>query len=127
MTRPTFILGTFGHDQLVALSRRRPLGDVLLSTRLGVVSRYGGLVRPRPQGFTILAALACAGALTKDDLIEALWGEDPGGGPDNAGKVIDTVVFYLRQQIAPLGLRVSSHPTHVFTLDPLPLLAEAAE
>ena len=49
-----------------------------------------------------------ARAKTKAQLIDALWGDDPNGGPDDAGNVLGVHLFKLNQRLSDrgFGLRV---------------------
>lgn len=91
-----------------------PLG----STRLALHARsYSAIRAPRVVQLTrlewrFLALLAGAQSfgspLYYPVAIEALWGDDPDGGPLTPGNVIKVVVCRLRKKIAPLNLSIQT-------------------
>lgn len=54
--------------------------------------------------------IAASGRLvTRNDLIEALWGDDPDGGPIDPNKLLDVYLHKSRQRLMPLGIGIATH------------------
>jgi hypothetical protein len=81
--------------------------DVLhVSMRNGVVMRGGRRVKLDRAARSILVAL-CAHPgrnFTRDELIEAGWGDDPRGGPENIEKRVEICCQEIRVAAPALGL-----------------------
>lgn len=58
------------------------------------------------------------------DLVDAVYGDDPDGGPLYASECIRTHIHQMKPALAAVGLRIASRPYHVIEVD---IIAEAAE
>lgn len=92
---------------------RRPWGDdvVRLDYRSRVISRGGVAVPLGPVRFRLAAALVGnAGALVSwQELIEALYGDDAAGGPEDAHAAIGAHRLYAGRRLVRLGIRIVTH------------------
>lgn len=83
----------------------------------------GVVITMRPQHLRLFAMAAVSTAsgaiLTYPEIIEAMYGDDDGGGPDDPVGVIRVVVCRLRKQIAKIGLNITSN-YQGYELVPLP-------
>jgi len=63
----------------------------------------------RPQHRVIAEALikAYPRPLSRDRLIELLYGDDPDGGPEGAGNIVTVRIAHLRKELAPMGWTVN--------------------
>lgn len=92
---------------LAANCRRLPVGDeVIIDVGRDRVRRWNLSVRLPPTQMRLLMAFAaCPGRLlVARDLIEAVWFDDPHGGPDAFASVISVMLHRCRYALAPLGL-----------------------
>lgn len=73
-------------------------------------------IKLKPAEVRTLAALSGRRIVSLDHLVEALWGDDPGGGPLCAEEVLRTYVCKLRKQ----GFRIRTvyGQGYVFVADP---------
>lgn len=49
-------------------------------------------------------------SVARAEIINFLYGDDPGGGPDNAWNTVAVAVSKLRKKIAPHGLQIDGAP-----------------
>lgn len=79
---------------------------IMINTHQNTITRLGVTVRMHPMGRRIaMLVLACAPhAVAHTDLVEALYGDDPAGGPDWPARTIDVHKVRLRAQLRPLGI-----------------------
>jgi DNA-binding winged helix-turn-helix (wHTH) protein len=90
---------------------RRALGATVPPDRLVLVPSKRLAVRDRartqlpPMHWQALEILACRpGYVGREELIDAIWGCDPEGGPDDGTKALYKLVYGLNRQLSPLGL-----------------------
>lgn len=70
----------------------------------------------------IAVLLTHPGAIVaQDDLIQALWGDDPDGGPDIASYAINSTIFQLRKITPDLGVCIERQKTRGVSASLLPL------
>jgi hypothetical protein len=58
--------------------------------------------KPWRQKARLLSALAAGGIVTQRDLIDAMWGDDPEGGPLDADGIMRQHIYSLRQRDYPI-------------------------
>lgn len=98
-----------------AIALRNP--DALVVDYAGQCIRRGadravlGSGPKRTQMFRIAAALCCAvgSFISRSDLIDLLWGDDPDGGPEWSWNCVAQMVRWTRPFQAWAGLRVVRH------------------
>lgn len=81
-------------------------GAVFLNCRNSTVHRGGLAATMTPQEFKLVSmALPRPGQIvTKGEIYDAVWGDDPDGGPENLQKSIDVLMFRVRGKLTPLGI-----------------------
>jgi DNA-binding response OmpR family regulator len=106
-------------DPSVCLVQRDPRRHLRLDDRLYIYPAARAMARgPLVRGCSqmalriFLVLLAHPGAVVaRGDLIDAVWGDDPGGGPDNAVNAINVAIFRLRKMAADLGVYIEVEKT----------------
>jgi DNA-binding winged helix-turn-helix (wHTH) protein len=62
------------------------------------------MIKPTPQQRIIAWRLALQRNVNQNELITALWGNDPDGGPFNAKAIIKTQISHLRQRLRTVNI-----------------------
>lgn len=93
---------------LICYGRPRFVPGRLVLHYPGTARVDGTAIHFMPMRWRLLALLCAAqGAgilLTREVVFDAMWGDDPMGGP--CSRVLDVHLVHLRKQIAPLGLEI---------------------
>lgn len=97
--------------------RKGKLGVLYACTTNGWMWRSGRAARLGPSGRRVLLAIAAnsPGIVSKNDLIEILWGDDPNGGPDAAEGALGIVIQECKDAAAALGIVFENHPSRGYS------------
>lgn len=90
-----------------AIAARNP-DAIIIDHGRWAMHRNGRTVR-FSRGQFLLVALVFAGrggTVSRDAIMEALYGDDEGGGPDDAIRLMDVRMCRIRRMLAPLDLGV---------------------
>lgn len=96
-------------DNSLESLRKRSLRDDALYVAIikPFVARKGVAVELPASRRDLLIAMLARGSCTMCDLVDAIYGHDPSGGPDNPSNVISVNKYGLVSISAALGLRIS--------------------
>jgi hypothetical protein len=98
--------------QLRARSLEEP-GALLINIQGAAwIARAGHVVKVSTRSSRMLAALFCGRVLSRAELIDMLWGQDPAGGPLYIDSILDQELSAMRLAGAALGFVVSSAYQH---------------
>lgn len=98
--------------------------ELLIDVAAGVAQRHGRrAVLARGNQVRILAALhgVYPGAMHKRRIIDAMYGDDPDGGPDRADDCLRTSIARMRMPLLTIGVRILCEWTYGYRLEFEPL------
>jgi hypothetical protein len=111
----TIVVGYFASPadavmrRMRARSRREPTTLFVNCSGHPIVARGGNVVQLPAVCIRLLLALCCApGPLSTADLVDALYGDDPMGGPDSAERNVTMAIYSARFAGAALGLVIEN-------------------
>jgi hypothetical protein len=99
--------------------------ELLIDVAAGVVQWNGRrAVLKRGNQMRILAALhgVYPGAMHKSRIIDAMYGDDPDGGPDRADDCLRTTIAHMRLPLRTIGVRVLTDWAYGYRLEFEPLV-----
>lgn len=68
------------------------------------------------EASTLLALASTRAHISKAELIDALYGDDPDGGPDFADSVVKVHICRLRRKLAPYGWKIDTEYNRGYAL-----------
>ena len=83
--------------------------ELMMDATNGIVQRSGRRIfLRRGLSVRVLAALSGAypGVMRRHRLIDAIYGDDPYGGPDTAGQVLAVVISNMRPPLRAIGVHI---------------------
>lgn len=104
---PQVILITSTRGCLISVDRP---DAVVLAVGKKRAFRDGSMVRFSPTEAKIaLCLLAAQGRqVCEDELIEFVWGDDPDGGPEDAGRMVRVFIYKVRHILRALNIGIES-------------------
>lgn len=105
MTGPDVILLARADDVELRWSSNRRPGTLVVDIMRGKFVRYGVVVEAAGLRARFLLALVVRprGIVSREEIVEILWGDREDGGPDHARKTLDLYWLSVRAMMAALG------------------------